>query len=103
MTAVLLALGVVHTALTPVFARDTLEDAVWFSGSGLAVLFVGLLNLAARRGGGQGLWSMSAAAGTVASVWGLILVVAIPEPHAFLALVVLVATTVLSARQAVRR
>jgi len=39
--------GAGHTFLgTPMFFRAVSQDAVWFAGAGLAMIFLGLLNLA---------------------------------------------------------
>lgn len=44
-TGLLLLLGLVHIALTPVFYEHFNHDALWFAGSGGAFLFLGFLNL----------------------------------------------------------
>ena len=41
----LIALGAVHTALTPVFYTRLTPNAMWFAGAGLAMIFVGFLNV----------------------------------------------------------
>lgn len=52
-SALLAALGGVHTALTPVFYGRFSHNALWFAGSGLAMIFVGLLNLTLSRDAGR--------------------------------------------------
>jgi hypothetical protein len=52
-SALLTGLGVVHTALTPVFYGRLTLGALWFAGSGLAMIFVGLLNLTLCRDVGR--------------------------------------------------
>ena len=52
-SVLLVALGVVHTALTPVFYGKFSHNALWFAGSGLAMIFVGLLNLTLSRDVGR--------------------------------------------------
>lgn len=42
---IILALGVVHTCVTPLVYRRFSQGAVWFAGAGLAVIFAGKLNL----------------------------------------------------------
>lgn len=49
----LAALGLVHTALTPVFYGRLSVGAMWFAGSGLTMMFVGFLNVALNRGAGR--------------------------------------------------
>jgi hypothetical protein len=48
----LIALGAVHTALTPVFYGRLTPNAMWFAGAGLAMIFVGFLNVILSRGAG---------------------------------------------------
>lgn len=45
----LIALGVVHTALTPAFYGRLSLGAMWFAGAGLAMVFVGFLNVILGR------------------------------------------------------
>ena len=49
----LIALGAVHTALTPVFYGRLTPNAMWFAGAGLAMVFVGFLNVILSRGAGR--------------------------------------------------
>lgn len=72
-----LLLGVLHLALTlPVYGRLSLE-ALWFAGSGLAVVCCALMNMAAlRRSAPQGRWVVVIAnllmAGFFAAAWPLL-------------------------------
>ncbi len=45
----LLMLGIGHSALTPVFYKSFSQDAMWFFGTGLSLVFLGLLNIAASK------------------------------------------------------
>jgi hypothetical protein len=47
---VLLVLGVVHCAVTPVNYRPFSLAAVWFFGAGLALIFAGMLNVLRLKG-----------------------------------------------------
>lgn len=49
----LIALGAVHTALTPVFYTPLTPNAMWFAGAGLAMVFAGFLNVILSRGAGR--------------------------------------------------
>ncbi len=44
-TYAILAAGMVHTGLAPVFKPSGGEERLWFAGSGLALCFLGVLNL----------------------------------------------------------
>jgi len=48
-TALLLTIGVVHVASTPVIFGPPSDSAAWFAGAGLALVFSALLNLIVRR------------------------------------------------------
>jgi len=52
-SSLLIALGIVHIALTPVFYGRFSLGAQWFAGAGLAIIFVGLLNITLSREGGR--------------------------------------------------
>jgi len=45
----LLLLGLVHSALTPVFYDFFTPDGMWFFGTGLGLVFLSFLNIAASR------------------------------------------------------
>lgn len=49
----LVALGAVHTGLTPMFYGRFTLGALWFAGSGLAMIFLGFLNITFVRAGGR--------------------------------------------------
>lgn len=52
-TFLIIALGITHVLFTiPAYGRWTL-NAMWFAGSGLALIFAGFLNLALQRAGGN--------------------------------------------------
>ena len=48
-SGVLLAVGVIHVASTPYFFGPPSASAAWFAGSGLALIFGGILNIALYR------------------------------------------------------
>jgi hypothetical protein len=48
-TISLIVIGVVHVVSTPFFFGPPSADAAWFAGSGLTLIFVGLLNLIVTR------------------------------------------------------
>lgn len=52
-TFIIIAIGVIHTSMTPVFYDHLSEAAFWFAGTGLAAIFIGLLNISLWRGGAK--------------------------------------------------
>lgn len=98
-TWVLIGLGILHTALTPLFYSSLTEDALWFAGTGLGFLFLGLFNLAALRM--PAALNLCLTANLIGSVFGILIVVILPAPQAFLALLALFGATIgtISARK----
>ena len=104
ITAYSLSLGVIHTALTPLFYDRFSPDALWFAGPGLALVFLGLLNLMAERVWEVWALNICIAANLIGCVYGILVAVALPEIQAYVALVVFIAAvaTSLLARQSAR-
>ncbi len=50
-TVLVLVLGVVHIALTPVFFDELAMRTMWYVAQGLMAIFLAFLNLAAERAG----------------------------------------------------
>jgi hypothetical protein len=89
-SAVVVALALVHTALTPVVSGHWGPGAVWFAGTGLGLLLLGALNIAARRDSAAvGTRRACAIANLVALAYVAAAVFAVPEPQAFVVLAAL--------------
>lgn len=82
----LMALGAVHTLLTIPSYDQLTPRAVWFAGTGLMMVFLGLLNLIARRTADPGARRLCQAADLLGFSFGVLSVIAIPEPQALLGL-----------------
>ncbi|MFO7681938.1 MAG: hypothetical protein R6X34_17985 [Chloroflexota bacterium] len=80
-----LFLGVAHTILTPLFYPAFTIDALWFAGTGLALVFNGLLNLAAYRARLKWMLDYVIPANGVLAVYLTAVAAALPEIQAFLA------------------
>lgn len=93
----LVALGVVHTGLTPTFYGRLSAGAMWFAGAGLAMIFVGFLNIVLSRdaGGDRGVRILCYIANLTTLIFGLLIVVVDNEPQVIfgLALISLMAVT----------
>ena len=90
-TYLLVALGLVHAGLAPVFYDELTPNTVWFVGAGLALVFLGLLNAAATLADVGRVWAMCRVANVVALAFGALAVVAVQESQAYLGLVLLAA------------
>ncbi len=63
LSAGLVAGGVGHTLLTPViYGHESGLNRAWFAGAGLALAYMGMLNIARAQGGGRLARSLSRAA-----------------------------------------
>jgi hypothetical protein len=95
----LAGLGVGHTLLTPFFARRQPRlQQLWFAGSGLALVLLGLLNLARTRAGDPTVRRLCQLANPVGTLYLALLVRDLPEPPAYAALGLSAALTGLSLR-----
>jgi hypothetical protein len=94
ISAYFLLLGLIHTALTPVFYREFSEDALWFAGTGLALVFLSLLNIAAERVCEPWILNMSIGANLTGCIYSLLIVIALPEFQAFVSLLIFLAVTI---------
>jgi sulfite exporter TauE/SafE len=91
-----LELGLIHTALTPLFYDHLSTAALWFAGTGLALVFLGLLNLAAGRVWQAWLLNICIAANLVTAIYCAVIVTVLPEFQAYLALLFILAVFVAS-------
>lgn len=82
----LIGLGILHTLLTPLFYSAFTIDALWFAGTGLGLLFLGLFNLAVLKPGVQAALNLCLTANIIGFVYSILLVIILPEPQVFLAL-----------------
>lgn len=84
-TILLIVLGVGHTILTPAFYPEFSQDAVWFAGTGLAVLFLGLLNTTALLFPRRAILNLCLAANVIGTAYSGLIIAVVPEIQAFIA------------------
>jgi uncharacterized membrane protein len=91
----LIALGIVHTTLTPVFYGRLSPGAMWFAGSGLTMVFVGFLNVIIGRDAGRDPLArvLCYVANILTTVFGVILVTMDNEPQVIFGTALIVAIT----------
>lgn len=94
-SVLLIALGAVHTALTPVFYGRFSLNALWFAGSGLAMLFVGFLNITLGRAVGRDrlVQILCYAANLLTVFFGFLIVTQDREPQVIFGLVLIAVMT----------
>jgi hypothetical protein len=96
ITYLLMLLGVIHTALTPMFYKDFSLGAVWFAGAGLALIYLGLLNIAAERIYRDWILTICIVANFISTAFGVFIIFVLPEIQAIIALVLFLAITISS-------
>jgi hypothetical protein len=82
---IVLFLGVGHVVATPKFAPGLTEATAWFSGSGLALFFAGLLNLVRLRAKANAPWRICLVANLLTLAWIGLIVAVFPVAQAFFA------------------
>lgn len=92
----LVALGAVHAALTPMFYGRLSLGAMWFLGSGLTMIFLGFLNVTLGRGAGSDRLARTLChiANLLCTIFGFLLVTLDSEPQVVIGLVLIVLMTV---------
>jgi len=90
------SLGLIHTVLTPLFYDHFSEDALWFAMTGVSLIYLGLLNLAAGRVWQAWFFNICIAANLIMLIFNLLLVTVLPTTaiQAYLALLITLAVTV---------
>lgn len=88
LISIVLLLGVAHTAFTPVFYKSFSLDAIWFAGTGLAFVFLGLLHISRRTSTSSLAVVVSCFASVVATIFSILIVLKMTAPQAYISVVV---------------
>jgi hypothetical protein len=98
-TIIVLLLGVGHVVATSAWAPGWNQAAAWFSGSGLALLFAGLLNLDRLLAPGEATRRLCLVGNVLTLAWMGFIVAVLPVAQAFVAGAAVVVLTVASIRR----
>jgi hypothetical protein len=92
----LVVLGVVHTALTPTFYGRLSPGALWFAGAGLAMIFVGFLNIIFARTAGHDRMPriLCYIANLITAAFGVLIVLVDNEPQVIFGMILISLMTV---------
>ena len=95
-SCLLIAPAAVHTALTPVFYGRLSHGALWFAGAGLAMVFVGFLNVILGRGAGRDApaRALCRVANALTAVFGAMILAVDVEPQVIFGMLLSVKITV---------
>lgn len=82
----IILLGVGHTIMTPVFYHQLTLDALWFAGTGLALIFLGILNVFAIKTAITIINTVCICANLLVTIYFFLILLAFPklEPQAII-------------------
>ena len=86
----LILLGVIHSSFTFVLYKSFNADALWFFGTGLAYIFMGLYNLAALKVKVSSITSMAIILNIIGTIFTIAITYILREPQSYLALVLII-------------
>lgn len=85
LTILLILLGVVHTAFTPVFYDSFIPAALWFAGAGLLLIFGGLINLVYQKTPQLYLKNITIYANSILAIYTCLIMIIVPVFQAYVA------------------
>ena len=86
----LILLGVIHSGFTPFVYKTLNADSLWFFGTGLAYIFMGLYNLAALKVKVNSITSMAIILNIIGAIFTIAITYILREPQFYLALVLII-------------
>lgn len=88
LVSIVTVLGVIHTACTPIFYKSFSLDALWFAGTGLSFVFLGLIHMIRLSTGARIASILAFGCSALITIFSTLIVVLLSAPQAFVALVV---------------
>ena len=82
----LFLLGVIHSGFTPFFYKTLSADSLWFLGTGLTYIFMGLYNLASIKVKVKSIWSVAVILNFIGTIFTIAITYILREPQAYVAL-----------------
>lgn len=86
----LVIMGFVHASFTPVFYKSLSADALWFFGTGLAYIFMGLYNLASIKVKIKSIFNVTIVLNFIATVFTIAITYILREPQSFVAMILVI-------------
>jgi hypothetical protein len=96
----LVGLGGLHALLTPVFYPAFSADAVWFAGTGLALVFLGALNIAHTSSPDRHIQRLCLITNVIGTLFCITIAAVVAEPQAYLAVGLAATALIASLRSA---
>jgi len=94
--ALILFLGLLHASMTPVLYKAFYLYALWFAGTGLAFVFLGVINIARVKTSEILIKRLCFTVNLIAVIYGVFVVIKLAKPHAYFSLIVLLFLLILS-------
>ncbi|MCD4833395.1 MAG: hypothetical protein K8R31_06335 [Bacteroidales bacterium] len=86
----LILLGIIHSGFTPFFFKSLSADSLWFFGTGLTYIFMGLYNLAAIKVKIKSISSIAVILNFIGIIFTMAITYILREPQAYVALVLVI-------------
>ena len=90
-----------HSGLTPVFYKTFDADALWFFGTGLTYIFMGLYNLAAIKVKITSISNIAVILNFIGTIFTIAITYILREPQAFIAMILVVYIFIISIMSAI--
>jgi hypothetical protein len=99
----LILLGSLHTAMTPVFYKLSDLNALWFAGAGLSFIFVGIINIFRVKTGEHSIIKVCLSVNLLALCYCIFICLKLMQPQAFICVIIMVALCGLSLIDTVKK
>ena len=86
----LVLLGLIHASFTPFFYKSFSADSLWFLGTGLTYVFMGLYNLASLKVKIKSISGMAIVLNFIGTIFTMAITYILKEPHAYLGLILVI-------------
>ncbi|MEE4196143.1 MAG: hypothetical protein V2I54_00735 [Bacteroidales bacterium] len=86
----LVLLGAVHALLTPFFYQVVNADSLWFFGTGLAYIFMGLYNLASLKVKIKSIFNVAILLNFIATLFTIAITYILREPQSYIAMAIVI-------------
>ena len=97
----LILLGVIHSSFTFVFYKSFNADALWFFGTGLTYIFMGLYNLAALKVKITSITNIAVILNFIGTVFTMAITYILKEPQSYFALILVIMIFIFSILSAI--
>lgn len=86
----LILLGVIHCMFTAFFYETFSADALWFFGTGLSYIFMGLYNLASVKVNIKSILNIAVVLNFIGTMFTIAITYILKEPQAYVAMVLII-------------